>query len=83
MSQPPVANEPFNVALRSHARLKRALERIISAAGTRPIRTYADIDPLGLPIIVIGPIDAALADLLSAALEGRPLHNPESDPACP
>jgi hypothetical protein len=83
MSQPPAADAPFEEAVRSHERLKRALERIIGAAKTRPVRTYADIDPLGQPIVVIGPIDAALADLLSAALEGWPLHNPESDPACP
>jgi hypothetical protein len=46
------------------------------------LRLYADIDPLGVPIVVVSPICAAIADRLSSALEGGQLRGPEGDPSC-
>lgn len=83
MPKSPAIDEPFAAAVRSQERLSRALERIGVAVGPGALRLYADIDPLGAPIVVIGPLCAVLADRLSSALEGEPLHVPESDPSCP
>lgn len=79
MPQRPVADEPFATAVRSQERLCRAMARIGIAAGPGALRLYADIDPLGAPIVVIGPIGAAMADRLSSALERRPQHISEGD----
>lgn len=77
-----VADEPFTTAVRSQERLTRALKRIGIAAPTAP-RLYADVDPLGVPIVVISPLCAAIADRLSSVLECGPLCVAEGDPSCP
>ena len=82
MSHASAADEPFAIAVRSQERLARALELIGIAAGPGALRLYADVDALGAPVVVPGPLGAELADRLSAVLEGRPLPFPERDPSC-
>ena len=83
MPQRSATDEPFAAAVRSQERLSRALALIGIAAGPGALRMYADVDPLGTPIVVIGPVCAALADRLSSALEGGSRRVTEADPSCP
>jgi hypothetical protein len=76
------ADEPFAIAVRSQERLARALELIGIAVGPGALRLYADVDPLGAPIVVPGPLGAELADRLSSVLEGGPLPVPEGERPC-
>jgi hypothetical protein len=77
-----VADEPFAIAVRSQTRLARALKLIGIVAGSGGLRLYADLDPLGAPIVVIGPLGAELADRVSSCVERGPLLMPGSD-LCP
>lgn len=83
VSQRPIADEPFATAVRSQERLSRALRCIGIGVGPGALRLYADIDPLGVPIVVVSPICAVIADRLSSALEGGQLRGLEGDPSCP
>jgi hypothetical protein len=76
------AAEPIAIAARSQERLARALGLIGIAVGPGALRLYADVDALGAPVVVPGPLGAELADRLSAVLEGRPLPVPEGDRSC-
>jgi hypothetical protein len=80
--QLPAAGEPFTAAVRSRERLARALELIGIAVGPGALRLYADVDPLGAPIVVPGPLGAELADRLSSVLEGGPLPMLEGGSPC-
>jgi hypothetical protein len=61
---PGIVIEPLATAVRSQQRLDRALRQIgASTAG------YADIDALGGPVVVLGPLSADSADLLAGAVE--------------
>lgn len=82
MPQLPAAGEPFAIAVRSQERLARALELIGIAVGPGALRLYADVDPLGAPVVVPGPLGAELADRLSSVLESGPLPVPGGDPSC-
>ena len=82
MAHTSAADEPFAIAVRSEERLARALELIGIAVGPGALRLYADVDPLGLPIVVPGPLGAELADRLSSVLEAGPLPIPQGDPSC-
>lgn len=79
MPQCSTADEPFATAVRSQKRLSRALSAIGITPGGGSLRLYADVDPLGVPIVVVGPLRAALADRLSSFLEGRQLSGLEGD----
>jgi hypothetical protein len=63
------AEEPLAVAARSESRLVRALRRIGITLGSSGAVPYADINALGEPIVVIGAIDARVADQLSDIVE--------------
>jgi hypothetical protein len=76
------AEEPFAIAVRSQERLARALELIGIAVGPGALRLYADVDALGAPILVAGPMSVELAARLSSALEDRPAPIPEGDVSC-
>ena len=82
MPQLPAAGEPFATAVRSQERLARALALIGIAVGPGALRLYADVDPLGAPIVVPGPLGAELADRISSVLEGGPLPIPGGGPSC-
>jgi hypothetical protein len=68
--QNPVSEEPLAIAVRSQERLIRALAAVGIAAGPGALRLYADLDALGAPIVVIGPLTVEAADRLSQSLEG-------------
>jgi hypothetical protein len=76
------AEEPLAIAARSQERLAGALASIGIAAGPGALRLYADLDALGAPIVVIGPVSAENADRLSLALERGPSDAAEGDLPC-
>ena len=82
MAEASAAEEPFAIAVRSQERLARALELIGIAVGPGALRLYADVDALGAPILVPGPMSVELAARLSSALEDRPAPIPEGDVSC-
>jgi len=61
--------EPLAVAARSESRLVLALRGIGIALGCGASRPYADLDALGAPVVVLGALDAHLADRLSEVVE--------------
>jgi hypothetical protein len=81
--QSSAAEEPLAVAARSRERLARALNGIGVAAGPGALRLYADLDALGAPIVVIGPLGVESADRLSLALEREPASVEVGDLPCP
>lgn len=83
MPQNFAAEEPLAVAARSQERLARALESIGIAAGPGALRLYADLDALGAPIVVIGPLGVESANRLSLALEYGPANTQGGDLPCP
>lgn len=83
MSQNPAAEEPLAVAARSQERLVRALESIGITAGPGALRLYADLDALGAPIVVIGPLGVDSANRLSLAVERGSSGTTEGDLPCP
>lgn len=82
MSQSPVVEGPLATAVRSQDRLARALATIGIAAGAGALRLYADLDALGAPIVVIGPLGVESADRLSKALEDTASNAVEGGPLC-
>lgn len=82
MAQAPTADEPFAIAVRCQKRLARALELIGIAVGPGAFRLYADVDALGEPIVVPGPMSAEVAARLSSALEDRPTPVLDGDVSC-
>jgi hypothetical protein len=80
--QTPAAEDPLTVAARSHRRLVRALRRIGITVGSGTSRLYADIDSLGGPVVVFGPLDADAADRLSNAVENGQSGEETGDAPC-
>jgi hypothetical protein len=83
VTQSPAAEDALTVASRSQDRLARALENIGIDVGHGLPRLYADVDALGTPVVVLGPIGADVADQLSMALETGSLPQREGDLSCP
>jgi hypothetical protein len=83
VSQPPAADDALAVASRSQSRLARAFERIGITARPGAPRLYADVDALGVPVVVVGPISADVADRLSTALEAGSPSQHEEGSSCP
>lgn len=83
MPQNSATEEPLAVAARSQERLARALQSVGIAAGPGALRLYADLDALGAPIVVIGPLGVESANRLSLALEHGPADTGEGDLPCP
>lgn len=83
MPQTPVPEEPLAVAARCQERLTRAFTSIGIAAGSGALRLYADVDPLGSPIVVLGPLTVEATDRLSAALESVRSGEARGEPSCP
>lgn len=69
MPQTPAPEEPLAIAVRCQERLTRAFTSIGIEAGSGGLRLYADVDALGAPIVVLGPLTVEATNLLSAALE--------------
>jgi hypothetical protein len=64
------AQEPLTIAARAENRLARALRRIgITTGSEGSCASYADLDALGEPVIVLGPIAARTADHLARVIE--------------
>lgn len=61
--------EPLAIAARSEDRLVRALQRIGITLGSSGVVPYADVNALGEPVVVIGALDARVADQLSGIVE--------------
>lgn len=71
--QTPAAEDPLTIAARSESHLVRALRCIGITVGSGTSRLYADVDALGGPVVVIGPLDADAAHRLARAVEnGHP-----------
>ena len=70
MPQTPATEEPLTIAVRCQERLTRAFTAIGIEAGTGGLRLYADVNPLGSPIVVLGPLTVEATNRLSTALEG-------------
>jgi hypothetical protein len=83
VTQSPGAEDALTVASRSQDRLARALENIGIEVGTGVPRLYADVDALGTPVVIVGPIGADVADRLSMVLEAGSPPQREGDPSCP
>lgn len=69
MPQTPATEEPLAIAVRCQERLTRAFTSIGIESGSGGLRLYADVDPLGTPIVVLGPLTEEATNCLSAALE--------------
>ena len=83
MPQNSAAEEPLAVAARSQERLARAMASIGIRTGSGALRLYADLDALGAPIVVFGPLNVESADRLSVVLEVLPQNVGGGGLSCP